>query len=253
LQRLVDKNYGRFRYFPLIPLMACLLVVHCGTRPEERRLSIYELKSEPTEENVARIRALFDDTDRDVRATALNALVGLGVEGSAELALTALDDPDGFVRATGAKLLGDLGDAAHVEALAPVLIADPDPVARQRAAESLEELGGQAAVRALSQGLGDPMESVRRAALRGLTALDPGYARDDLARLLREDAVWEVRVEAAHALGLTGDPVVVEILEAALGDPNEFVRSAVANALRLHEKVREAQADRGPDGISGVY
>jgi len=253
VQRSIDKKHWRCRHFLLIPLLACLLALHCGTRPEERRLSIYDLKSEPTEENVQRIRELFDDTDRDVRATALNALVGLGLEDSDELALAALDDPDGFVRATGAKLLGDLGNTDHVEALATVLIADPDPVARQRAAESLEGLGGEAAVRALAQGLGDPMESVRRAALRGITALDPGHAPDDLARLLREDAVWEVRAEAAHALGLTGDPAVVEALEAALGDPNEFVRSAVANALRLHEKVREAQADRGPDGVSGVY
>jgi len=253
VQHSVEKKYRRCRHFPLIPLLACLLAVHCGTRPEERRLSIYDLKSEPTDENVRQIRALFDDTDRDVRATALNALVGLGIEDSAELALAALDDPDGFVRATGAKLLGDLGNVDHVEALAPLLIADTDPVARQRAAESLEELGGEAAVRALSQGLGDPMENVRKAALHGLTALDPGYALDDLARLLREDAVWEIRAEAAHALGLTGDPAVLEALEAGLGDPNEFVRSAVANALRLHEKVREAQADRGPDGVSGVY
>jgi HEAT repeat protein len=253
LQRSVEKKYEGFRRFLLIPALACLLAVHCGTRPEERRLSIYDLKSEPTEQNVQRIRALFDDPDRDVRATALNALVGLGVDDAEALALAALDDPDGFVRATAAKLLGDLGNAANVEALATVLLSDPDPVARQRAAESLAVLRGDDAVRALARGLGDPMEGVRRAAVRGLTELDPGYARDDLVRLLHEDAVWEVRAEAAHALGLTGDPAVVEALQAALDDPNEFVRSAVSNALRLHEKVGAAQTDPGPDGVSGVY
>jgi HEAT repeat protein len=237
-----DRRRGRFRWFPAITLILCLLSLDCGPRPEERRLSIYKLKSEPTEENVERISTLLDDPDRDVRATALNALVGLAVPDSAALALAALADPDGFVRATGIKLLGDLGDEGHTEAIRSVLVQDSDPVARQRAAETLTRLGGDEAVAALSSGLADPMERVRLTAVKGLAKLDPAYARDRLVVLLHEDAVWEIRAEAAHALGLTGDPEILPELEAALADPNEFVRSAVSNALRLHGDVRERMA-----------
>jgi HEAT repeat protein len=239
MQPAIHRKRRYFPCFPAITLMICLLALHCGSRPEDRRLSIYDLKSEPTEENVQRIHALLNDPDRDVRATALNALVGLAVPESKDLALDALDDSDGFVRATAAKLLGDLGDPSHVGAIASVLIEDPDPVARQRAAESLTRLQGEEAVQALARGLADPMERVRMAAVQGLSKLDPAFATDELVRVLHEDAVWEIRAEAARALGLTGDPEIVAELQAALEDPNEFVRSAVENALRVHEKAHE--------------
>ena len=241
-----SENDRRAAPGPLaILVVACIVAVHCGPRPEERRLSIYDLKSNPTQENVKLIRDLLADTDRDVRATALNALVGLDAADSASLALQALGDPDGFVRATAAKLLGDLADPAHVAALAECLLRDPDPVARQRAAESLARLGGPGALDALAQGLADPMERVRMAGVEGLANIDPGYARLELAGVLREDASWEVRSQAAHALGLTGDPEIVPDLRAALEDPNEFVRSAAGNALRIHANVVA--------GRSGVY
>jgi HEAT repeat protein len=221
----------------LIPLICCLAVLHCGAPPEERRFSIYRLKGDPSEANVERIRELLDDPDRDIRATALNALVGLAVPDSDTLAVTALDDPDGFVRATATKLLGDLGDPAGVGAIRPVLASDPDPVARQRAAEALTRIGGASAVEALAPGLLDPMERVRLATVKGLSKLNPGSALEVLARMLREDSMWEIRAAAAHGLGLTGDPEVLPELQAALEDPNEFVRSAVSNALRIHKEV----------------
>jgi len=200
---------------------------------------------------VGEIRALLEDQNRDVRATALNALVGLAVPDRTDLVLGALQDPDGFVRATAAKLLGDLGDGAHVGALADVLLEDPDPVTRQRAAESLVRLKGDRAVEALARALHDPMERVRMAAVDGLSKLDPAYAREDLRRLLREDAIWQIRAEAAHALGLSGDPEVAADLQAALADPNEFVRSAVSNALRILEEGRDAAPapEAEPSGV----
>jgi len=237
VQRKIDARH------PAILAVACLLALHCGSRPEERRLAIYELKSDPTQEHVQRIRDLLADPDRDVRATALNALVGLDTPDSGSLALNAFQDPDGFVRATAAKLLGDLGDPAHVVALSECLARDSDPVARQRAAESLSRLGGPGALEALAGGLADPMDRVRIAVVEGLAKIDPGYARLQLVRVLREDAVWEVRARAAHALGLSGDPEVLPGLRAALEDPNEFVRSAAGNALRLHESVRGGRAE----------
>jgi HEAT repeat protein len=243
--------FRRSRFATAFLAALCLCAVHCGEGSAERRASIYELRADPTPENVERIRSMLIDVDRDIRATALNALVGLEVEDSAGLALDGLRDEDGFVRATAAKLIGDIGDPAHVGVLATALLEDSDPVARQRAAESLEILGGEEALAGLASCLEDPMERVRLACIDGLRKLDPAFATTALLRLLAEDSAWEVRSQAARTLGLTGDPEVVEGLQAALGDPNEFVRSAVTNALKIHEELRsgKARSESGPSGV----
>ena len=175
------------------------------------------------------------DPDRNVRATALNVLVGLEVPDAVELSQNALADTDGFVRATAAKLLGDTKDPLHVDLLAERLGEDSDPIVRQRAAEALADVGGAEAAAALTRGVEDPVDRVRLAAVEGLTDLGPAVAITGLIRLLREDTVWEVRAQAARALGGTDSPEAAAALEEALGDPNEFVRSAAENGLRLLE------------------
>jgi len=209
----------------------------CVDDPEERRGSIYKWKADPTPENVEKIRDLLDDADRDVRATAMNVMVSLHVDDAPQLALDGLGDEDSFVRATAAKLLGDLANPATAEVLVERLREDPESTVRRRAAEALTKLGGELALTGLAEGTGDPLDEVRLASVKGLRTLDPRYAKAALARVLREDSKWEVRVQAATALGLSGDPTVLPDLEEALDDPNEFVRSAAANAIRVHAEV----------------
>ena len=101
---------------------------------------------------------------------------------------------------------------------------------------------------------GDPMQQVRMTVVSGVARLDPLFAMGELVRLLHEDAVWEVRAQAAHALGLSGAPEIVADLELATEDPNEFVRTAAENALRLHERVRGGRSGAELEkGQSGVY
>jgi len=213
--------------------------IHCVQDTPERIGNIYELKADPTEENVAKIRESLDDTNRDVRATAVHALVTLRVDDAREIARKFLDDDDDFVRATAAKLVGDLKNPADTPLLIDRLLADPDRVVRQRAAEALTKIATEAAVEGLAQGLDDPMENVRLAAVRGIRRIDPGYAKASLTRLVLQDSMWEIRVQAAGALGLSCDPTIEPVLQAALEDPNEFVRSAAANALRVLEACEE--------------
>ena len=212
-------------------------VAGCSRDRNERISAVYDLKANPTPQNVDRLRRLAADPDRDVRATALNALVSLRPDGVGELTRHALGDEDGFVRATAAKLLADLGDPADATILGSRLREDPDPIVRRRAAEALGRLAGDVALAALADGLRDPMDDVRLAAARGLRELNPGYAKVELARLLLEDPTHDVRVQAAAALGESGDPEVRSVLETALADPNEFVRATAANALRVHRTV----------------
>ena len=231
--------------FLAVGLLA-LLGAACDTQPTERITTIYALKEQPTEENIVEIRNLLDDPNRDVRATALNALVVLRVHDAAGLAVEGLDDEDGFVRSTAAKLIGDLQDPAFGTLLVKRLLYDPDHVVRQRAAEALARLGGEAAVAGLAAGLEDPNKGARLACVRGLKELDPGYAVQSLLRLLREDPMWEIRMQAATVLGLSGDPDAVPGLRVALEDPNEFVRSAAAHALGVHS-ASEAGAPESRD------
>jgi HEAT repeat protein len=239
---------ARRRGFPVFLLLGAL-AIRCGPTSDERRVTIYELRSEPHERNVARIRELLGDSQRDVRATALDALVGLEVPDAEGLAREALRDEDSFVRVTAVRLLGDLGDPESAHALAERLIHDGDPVVRQRAAEALGVLGGEVSFEGLAAGLADPAERVRVACIESLAGQDPGRAAQTLSRLVVEDASWQVRAQAARALGLSGDPAVVPALEAALGDPNEYVRAAAANALGLRARdgaIRPSAPVTGP-------
>jgi HEAT repeat protein len=228
----------------LILLAATLsapLMLSCETTPDKRRASIYELKAAG---DLEAIRPFLEDADPEVRATALNALVTLGAPDAVELAAALLEDEAGFPRSIAAKLLGDLEAVEQRDALVRHLLEDPDPWVRRRAAETLELLGGETAVEGLVRGLSDPVKMVRLAAVRGVRKLDPDSARSDLARLLLDDPEWEIRVQAAMGLGRTGAEDILPVLEAAEGDSSSFVRSAVANALRVHEEIRQG---RGQD------
>ena len=60
----------------------------------------------------------------------------------------------------------------------------------------------------------------------------PEAAVDALVSMVLEDPEWEIRVQAAAALGKIDREDVVPALQEAANDPNEFVRAAVASALR---------------------
>jgi len=233
--------------FPLAWNACAGLFAGCGADATGRVVSVYELTADPNEENLKKIRALLTDEDGDVRATALNALVTLDVPDAEALALASLGDADPFVRATAAKLTGDVGNPANAQRLVERLRDDGNPIVRQRAAEALAELRGDVAVAGLAAGMDDVSQNVRLAAVRGIRMLDPGFAPQTLERLLSSDPNWEIRVQAATALGASGDPLAAPALEAALEDRNEFVRSAVANALRdLPEAIEEPDENDGP-------
>lgn len=212
-------------------LVTTVVQFGCAKSPEERRGSIYDLRRDPTPANVAKIRDMLGDPDRDIRATALNTLVGMDVPDAEQLALDGLEDDDGFVRSIAAKRLGDLGRQDNAGLLVGVLIDDPDPRARRTAAQALEVVGGGVAADGLARALDDPMKDVRLAAVTGLRKVDPSRAAPALARLLLEDTNWEVRVQAAGALGVAGDPEMIAVLESALDDESQFVRSAAIAAI----------------------
>ena len=218
-----------------LPILATgVFFLGCVDSTTERIAEIYELKMDPSPENLATLRELLGDKNRDLRVTALNSLVTLGVDDAADLAVAALRDEDAFVRATAAKLVGDQDDPSLSGFLARVLREDPDALVRKRACQALAETAGDEAGPALISALRDPDSLVRLEAIKGAKKIAPGQGSSRLAELLAEDPMWEVRVRAASALGLCGDPAAGEALRAALTDPVEFVRAAAARALEVY-------------------
>jgi len=243
------RHFGTRRALGLFALAACAVCPACHEDPARRVEEVYSLKAHPTEANREKLRALLADADSDVRATALNALVTLGAEDSPQIARGALDDPSGFVRSVAAKLLGDLRDPEAVEPLTQRLLRDEDPIVRQRAADALAEIGGDAAGAGLVSGLDDPMKAVRLAAVKGVRHLRVAAAVARLSALLLEDPEWEIRVQAAGALGAFGGEEARPVIEAAVQDGNEFVRSAASNALAELSRAPAAPPPGG-DGSS---
>jgi HEAT repeat protein len=220
---------------PIAVALLFLAAVACGDKPADRREEIYDLKTEATPANVERIRELLDDEDGTVRAYAVHALVEIGVPDATTLALEALSDRDSYTRRIAARALEDLGDPAAVPALGRTVVEDEDYRVREWAADALAAIGTDDAISELTRALEDPVKEVRLAAVKGIVKRRPEAAVDSLVSMVLEDPEWEIRVQAAAALGKIDREDVLPALEEAANDPNEFVRAAVASALRLDE------------------
>lgn len=227
--------------------VALALATSCAESVEDRRNDIYALKAEPTSENVAHIRTRLDDDNSAVRATALYALVDLRVSDASELAIRGLSDSDSFVRKTAAHQLVELADPAAVPQLGKRVAEDEEPLVRKEAAAALSAIGTANAIDFLVTALEDPMSEVRLEATKGLAKRTPEVAVDALVSMVLQDPEWEIRVQAAMALGRSGREDVVLVLQEAANDPNELVRAAVVKAL---EQKRAPQVPGAPEDES---
>jgi len=108
-----------------------------------------------------------------------------------------------------------------------------DPLARAAAARQLRASGPAAAACAvfLRAALADPYWEVRADAAQALGAVGDRQAVETLIERLQRDDVWSVRARAAAALGALGDRRATPPLREALADMACFVRRAAAVAL----------------------
>jgi len=204
----------------------------CGTSIEDRIGRAYALARNPSEQNKSRLESLLRDEDRDVRATALVAMGSIDVERARRLALGALSDPDGMVRAVAVSLCSEGADADTVAVMTARATDDPVWQVRTRALEAIASSQDPGVREAFVRALSDSVRHVRRAALRAGIE-HPGLLPVDLLNaLVVSDADWENRVEAATALGASKEPAAYAGLDAALTDSNEFVRMTAARELR---------------------
>lgn len=76
-----------------------------------------------------------------IRANAIAALLTLRAEGALDLGRAALREPDWYLRAIAAAMVGGFGDPAAVPDLVP-LLDDPEPWVRMQAVGAVDVLGG---------------------------------------------------------------------------------------------------------------
>ena len=156
-------------------------------------------------------------------------------------ALTAaLKDSDKEVRETAMHALIQLRDPSIFEPLVQAL-KDSSPDVREQAAHGLSQLRDKRAVEPLMGALKDSNASVRESVVHALSQLRDPRSVDALIAALRDESP-SVREQAAHALGQLRDPRAVEPLIAALKDANGDVREQAVHALSQLRDKRAAPA-----------
>jgi HEAT repeat protein/beta-lactamase regulating signal transducer with metallopeptidase domain len=159
-------------------------------------------------------------------------------------ALTAaLKDSDKEVRETAMHALVQLRDPAVFEPLVQAL-KDSSPDVREQAAHGLAQLRDKRAADPLMGALKDSNANVREAAIHGLAQLRDPRAVDGLISALKDESP-DVREQAASALGQLRDPRAVDPLIAALKDENGDVREQAVFALGQMRDKRSTTAIAG--------
>ena len=178
---------------------------------------------------IAALTAALKDTDKDVRETALQALVQLRDPGIFEPLVQALADAAADVREHAAFGLGQMRDKRGVEPLTRAL-KDQNGDVREQAAFALGQIRDRSAVAALTAAIKDSVDDVREQVVFALGQLRDPAAVDALAvAAARREA--DVRQQAVFALGQIRDPRAVEPLISALKDADADVREQAAFAL----------------------
>ncbi|WP_437757943.1 HEAT repeat domain-containing protein [Sorangium sp. So ce1389] len=200
--------------------------------------------------------AILSSGSRGARAVAAGA-GGERVAGVGGAALGLAPFTDGRAE-LGAELKKQVEAAVEGVAAAVVsgfvaLVRHPAIEVRTRAVELLATRPEPEAQAAVVDALGDPEESVRRAALSALGAVRHGPTIAAVSELLRSSSSWPLRVRAAEALGRLGAPgaggagaasrssQVAETLGAAArSDAYALVREAAARALASADRAAAA-------------
>jgi HEAT repeat protein len=176
------------------------------------------------------------DPDREVRDTAVHALVKIGAAAVPMLLKTLQEDEPPF-RAKAAAVLGYIGDPRSRMPLMAAL-GDTEPTVRANAAEALAAYRkDKRLVEPLVFVLKDPDVRVRFNAAGSLWKIGDPSATPGLLELLN-DTDPATRKRAAQVLGNIGDDTIVEpLLELFLNDKGARLEAALAVA-----KVKPAKA-----------
>ncbi len=199
---------------------------------------------------------LLQDRDRNVRVAAVTALGQMMAKEAILPLMEMVRDREWEVRAVLAEALGRFGDRSALPA-ALELTKDADQEVRQNAVEALGRLGNESIINRLVLAMVDEHMGVRQAAARAAAMVDPYWQRSptllavvsELQEALRRgDSGVQVAAagllrritgrSAAELLALSPAMVgtsvsvtMIELFQRLLGDLDEDVRLAAAEAL----------------------
>lgn len=216
-----------------------------ATDPEERRDAIMRLGAMHRADASRVAMVGLTDASPMIRAVAAKAIIFVGSDESVVALRLLVTDKDEFVRKEAAYALGLTKSRRATELLTQLLLNDKDDGVRSAAAVGLGDVADDSAVVALANILTQDTSSkkkskveknvfVLRAAARSLGQIKSRAGVPALlAVLTNEKMVEDVRREAAHALGVIGDPVAVPALKnvaASSGDP--YLAQAASESLQ---------------------
>lgn len=202
--------------------------------PHVRELAVLGLEKIPDPRRLDALTRALDDPRMGVRAVAVAALAALEGRRAVEALVTvAAGDPDPHTRRMAISALGKRGSEARAAVPGLIrLLEEGDGSIRGSVARVLGEIGDDRAVAALVGRLKEePEPEVRQAIVEALGSFS--HAPEAVSGLLiaLHDREWGIRVAAAVVLGEARDPVTVPYLLEALRDPVHQVRLQAAWAL----------------------
>ena len=178
---------------------------------------------------IAALSAALKDPDKDVRETAMHALVQLRAPGIFDPLVEALKDASPDVRQQAAFGLSQIRDKRAVDPLMSATKDASDDV-REQVAFALGQLRDPRATEALISMLKDSHANVREQAAFALSQLRSAAAVEALIVALKDTSA-NVREQVAFALGQIRDPRAIDALTGAMKDTNSSVRQQAAFAL----------------------
>jgi len=188
-----------------------------------------------------KVLAAAEAADPGTRASAADAVAAWGQRGPLEPLLTLARDPEPTVRAAAVRALGLAGQQNPQIVIPSLLCAlnDADPEVRRMAANASAWCRDGRAVEALWARLGDPVGTVRAAALRALTRVIFG-SHEGLVLPLLQDPDPAVRVEAVRFLRQHGAEQALAALASLEDDPTQ-VGNVALGALAREARLRIAR------------
>ncbi|MDP8957169.1 MAG: HEAT repeat domain-containing protein [Actinomycetota bacterium] len=167
------------------------------------------------------------DAPEPKRDELLSALERYDSDRLAKLALDNAQTPDAASRGLTIHVAARAGTTESTSLVVSAL-EDPDPFVRRTAAAAMSTLRNPLAVQALSRALADPHAEVRVEAVRALGIIDDDSVPGALISALNDPEI-RVREMAVDALGRWRSPGVARRLAATLGSPD--LRATVRDVL----------------------
>ncbi len=179
-----------------------------------------------------RLQELLDDQDSRVRSQAAAALGNLSVAEAADRLLTAIADPNEWVRIQVAEALGRIGNPSIAQVLAHHLESEEEPHVRATLVKTLGRIGDERMLPVLALYLEDSDARVRANCVESLSDLKISETNLRATFLrLSNDPSNRVRANIAISLLSMGERKGREILATMLSSGSEYMKASAAFAM----------------------